>query len=171
VSAGRVDGAESLSNAGRRACWASSTRSCRRHDVGLPARARRRGLERRRLGILTALTYETPQGLERAIAATRAPHRPPVRGHPDLPADPVPRTTAALIDVMVARGSRSSRRLAAQPLSLLERLKAGNALVIINAAPRRYGAQGAGDRLRHGEHRRLRVCRPSRQRTTSRRWC
>jgi nitronate monooxygenase len=98
------------------------------------------------LGILTALTYETAQGLERAIAATRALTDRPFGVNLTFLPTLVPKDYGSLIDVMVGEGIAIIETAGRNPEPYLERLKAGNALVIHKCTAVRYArkAQSIG---------------------------
>jgi nitronate monooxygenase len=82
------------------------------------------------LGILTALTFETAEGLERAIAKTRALTDRPFGVNLTFLPTLVPKDYGSLIDVMVGEGIGIIETAGRNPEPYLERLKAGGALVI-----------------------------------------
>lgn len=98
------------------------------------------------LGILTALTYETPAGLERAIAATRALTDRPFGVNLTFLPTLVPKDYGGLIDVMVGEGIPIIETAGRNPEPYLERLKAGKALVIHKCTAVRFArkAQSIG---------------------------
>ncbi len=98
------------------------------------------------LGILTALTYETPAGLERAIAATRALTDRPFGVNLTFLPTLVPKDYGGLIDVMVGEGIPIIETAGRNPEPYLERLKAGEALVIHKCTAVRFArkAQSIG---------------------------
>jgi len=98
------------------------------------------------LGILTALTYETPAGLERAIAATRELTDRPFGVNLTFLPTLVPKDYGGLIDVMVGEGVPVIETAGRNPEPYLDRLKAGKALVIHKCTAVRFArkAQSIG---------------------------
>jgi nitronate monooxygenase len=82
------------------------------------------------LGILTALTFETAEGLKRAIARTRELTDRPFGVNLTFLPTLVPKDYGSLIDVMVGEGIGVIETAGRNPEPYLERLKAGGALVI-----------------------------------------
>jgi nitronate monooxygenase len=82
------------------------------------------------LGILTALTFETAEGLERAIARTRELTDRPFGVNLTFLPTLVPKDYGSLIDVMVGEGIGIIETAGRNPEPYLERLKSGGALVI-----------------------------------------
>jgi nitronate monooxygenase len=98
------------------------------------------------LGILTALTYETPAGFERAIAATRELTDRPFGVNLTFLPTLVPKEYGGLIDVMVGEGVPVIETAGRNPEPYLDRLKAGKALVIHKCTAVRFArkAQSIG---------------------------
>jgi nitronate monooxygenase len=98
------------------------------------------------LGILTALTYETPAGFERAIAATRELTDRPFGVNLTFLPTLVPKDYGELIDVMVGEGVPVIETAGRNPEPYLDRLKAGKALVIHKCTAVRFArkAQSIG---------------------------
>jgi nitronate monooxygenase len=98
------------------------------------------------LGILTALTYETPAGLERAIAATRELTDRPFGVNLTFLPTLVPKDYGGLIDVMAGEGVPVIETAGRNPEPYLDRLKAGKALVIHKCTAVRFArkAQSIG---------------------------
>ena len=82
------------------------------------------------LGILTALTFETPEGLEKAIARTRELTNKPFGVNLTFLPTLVPKDYGSLIDVMVGEGIDIIETAGRNPEPYLEKLKAGGAMVI-----------------------------------------
>jgi len=82
------------------------------------------------LGILTALTFETPEGLEKAIARTRELTDKPFGVNLTFLPTLVPKDYGSLIDVMVGEGIDIIETAGRNPEPYLEKLKAGGAMVI-----------------------------------------
>lgn len=82
------------------------------------------------LGILTALTFETPEGLEKAIARTRKLTDKPFGVNLTFLPTLVPKDYGSLIDVMVGEGIDIIETAGRNPEPYLEKLKAGGAMVI-----------------------------------------
>jgi nitronate monooxygenase len=82
------------------------------------------------LGILTALTFETPEGLAQAIAETRALTDKPFGVNLTFLPTLIPKDYGALIDVMVGEGIEIIETAGRNPEPYLEQLKAGGAKVI-----------------------------------------
>ncbi len=82
------------------------------------------------LGILTALTFETPEGLEKAIARTRELTDKPFGVNLTFLPTLVPKDYGSLIDVMVGEGIGIIETAGRNPEPYLEKLKAGGAMVI-----------------------------------------
>lgn len=98
------------------------------------------------LGILTALTFETAEGLEHAIAATRALTDRPFGVNLTFLPTLVPKDYGSLIDVMVGEGIGIIETAGRNPEPYLERLKSGGALVIHKCTAVRFArkAQSIG---------------------------
>ena len=98
------------------------------------------------LGILTALTFETPEGLDRAIAATRALTDRPFGVNLTFLPTLVPKDYGSLIDVMVGEQIPIIETAGRNPEPYMERLKAGGALVIHKCTAVRFArkAQSIG---------------------------
>jgi nitronate monooxygenase len=82
------------------------------------------------LGILTALTFETPEGLRDAIARTRALTDRPFGVNMTFLPTLVPKDYGTLIDVIVDEGIGIVETAGRNPEPFLERIKAGGAKVI-----------------------------------------
>jgi len=82
------------------------------------------------LGVLTALTFETAEGLEKAIARTRELTDKPFGVNLTFLPTLVPKDYGSLIDVMVGEGIEIIETAGRNPEPYLERIKAGGAKVI-----------------------------------------
>jgi len=82
------------------------------------------------LGILTALTFETPEGLARAIAETRALTDRPFGVNLTLLPTLIPKNYDAFIDVIVDEGIDIVETAGRNPQQYLEKLKTNGAQVI-----------------------------------------
>jgi nitronate monooxygenase len=82
------------------------------------------------LGVLTALTFETAEGLADAIARTRALTSKPFGVNLTFLPTLVPKDYGALIDVVVAEGINIVETAGRNPEPYLDRIKAGGAKVI-----------------------------------------
>jgi nitronate monooxygenase len=82
------------------------------------------------LGVLTALTFETAEGLEKAIARTRELTDKPFGVNLTFLPTLVPKDYGSLIDVMVGEGIGIIETAGRNPEPYLERIKAGGAMVI-----------------------------------------
>jgi len=82
------------------------------------------------LGILTALTFETAEGLEKAIARTRELTDRPFGVNLTFLPTLVPKDYGSLIDVMVGEGIGIIETAGRNPEPYLEKLKSGGAMVI-----------------------------------------
>jgi NAD(P)H-dependent flavin oxidoreductase YrpB (nitropropane dioxygenase family) len=98
------------------------------------------------LGILTALTFESPEGLEQAIAATRTLTDRPFGVNLTFLPTLVPKDYGSLIDVMVGEGIAIIETAGRNPEPYLDRLKAGGAMVIHKCTAVRFArkAQSIG---------------------------
>jgi nitronate monooxygenase len=82
------------------------------------------------LGVLTALTFETAEGLEKAIARTRELTDMPFGVNLTFLPTLVPKDYGSLIDVMVGEGIGIIETAGRNPEPYLDRIKAGGAMVI-----------------------------------------
>jgi nitronate monooxygenase len=98
------------------------------------------------LGILTALTFETPEGLERAISDTRALTDKPFGVNLTFLPTLIPKDYGGFIDVMVGEGIDIIETAGRNPEPYLDRLKAGGARVIHKCTSVRFAlkAQSIG---------------------------
>jgi len=98
------------------------------------------------LGILTALTFETAEGLEKAIARTRELTDRPFGVNLTFLPTLVPKDYGSLIDVMVGEGIPIIETAGRNPEPFLEHLKSGGAQVIHKCTAVRFAlkAQAIG---------------------------
>ena len=82
------------------------------------------------LGVLTALTFETPEGLADAISRTRALTKRPFGVNLTFLPTLVPKDYGSLIDVIVEEGVGIVETAGRNPEPYMERIKAGGAQVI-----------------------------------------
>jgi nitronate monooxygenase len=82
------------------------------------------------LGVLTALTFETPEGLADAISRTRALTNRPFGVNLTFLPTLVPKDYGSLIDVIVEEGVGIVETAGRNPEPYMERIKAGGAQVI-----------------------------------------
>jgi nitronate monooxygenase len=98
------------------------------------------------LGILTALTFESPEGLARAIARTRELTDKPFGVNLTFLPTLVPKDYGSLIEVMVGEGIQVIETAGRNPEPYLEQLKSGGAQVIHKCTAVRFArkAQSIG---------------------------